>query len=109
MPATDYATATRDQLPRLGTQIAEIQDKISKSSGISPPIFMARQYGTALESSEKQWFSFFPDRLTRRHRQTWVGEFVVACPETFGTACPRADKQWHEAQESVWGGGVRCQ
>jgi hypothetical protein len=30
-----------------------------------------------------------------RLRHTAVGEFVVAGPETFGTACPKADKQWH--------------
>ena len=27
----------------------------------------------------------------------------VAGIATFGTACPKADKQWHEAQESVGG------
>jgi hypothetical protein len=46
-------------------------------------------------------FDCFVDCLVGRHRQAGVGEFVVACPETFGTTCPRADKQWHKGKESV--------
>ena len=39
---------------------------------------MAGQGGTALESSEKQWSSFFPDRLAARDCQTAGVEFEVA-------------------------------
>ncbi len=40
-----------------------------------------------------------------RHRQVGGGEYEVACPETFGTACPRANKQWHKPQKLSWGRG----
>ena len=66
------------------------------SSGMKPD-------ATASESSEKQCSSSFPCWPTTRHRQTEVIQFVVASPATFGTACPRADKQWHEARCHCFG------
>jgi hypothetical protein len=64
-----------------------------------------RRGGPASVLSEKHCSAFFTEGLAIQHRQTWVFEFVVAGTATFGTACPRADKQWHEAQESVVGPG----
>jgi len=48
-------------------------------------------------------FQSFVDRLVGRHRQTLVLGFVVACAASFGTVGPKADKQWHDAQEFAFG------
>ena len=35
------------------------------------------------------------------YHKTRLGEFLVADPATFGTACPRADKQWHKFKNPI--------
>ena len=56
-------------------------------------------------ATSRQCSSCSPVCSATRGRQTGGVETVVVSPETFGTACPRADKQWHESQNLLWGGG----
>ena len=65
---------------------------------------------TALESSEKQWFLFFLDRLEARDSQTGGVEFVVAGKDSC-EGCPKANNPSHESlrKNLLWGGGVSCQ
>ena len=51
-------------------------------------------------------FDYFVDCLVGRHRQAGVGEFVVACPETFGTVCPRAIRRDGDKSKSCLKGAV---
>ena len=65
---------------------------------------------TALESSDKQWFLFFLDRLEARDSQTGGVEFVVAGKDSCD-GCPKANNPSHESlrKNLLWGGGVSCQ
>ena len=48
----------------------------------------------------------FVDCLVGRHRQAGFGEFVVACPETFGTVCPSAISRDGDKSKSCLTGAV---